>query len=675
MAADIGKARSIKTMGKIHELPAVLANQIAAGEVIERPASVVKELTENALDAQSTRVDIIVEDAGLSTIQVIDNGVGIEADDLQIAFQRHATSKITSRDDLFRVRTLGFRGEALPSIASIADVNLKTVSYGAKIGSMIHFKGGKLIDQQPFAGHQGTSITVSHLFYNTPARLKYLKSPQTELAAITDWVNHLAMSHPEVAFSLSNNGRILLKTSGNGDLIRVISSIYGIKSAQQMIPFGEEDHDFEVNGLVSLPKLTRASKNYISLLLNGRYIKNSELTKAVIKGYGSKLMVGRYPVAVVSVKLDPLLVDVNVHPTKQEVRISKEDQLIELITRSIANQIEKQNLIPNAINNLTSHRKTAMKVEQFDIGIDHQAVQHQHQVEKQQAVIAALLGDKKLPSKVEGSDQRKQFCPQTFRHPIKIFNKEDLNGSEINQWDQRYQNYFSDNNSSSKCQINENSIENQQLEEEARRFPDLKYIGQLHGTYLLAESSDGFYLLDQHAAQERVKYEFYRQEIGNNNLTEQKLLVPIILTYSVSDALKIEQKRDKLAELGIHLEDFGPNTYILHEHPSWIPKGQEEETIRKLIDECLMNPSLTVAKFRENTAIMISCKQSIKANHHLERVQAVSLLKQLKKCSNPFNCPHGRPTIIKFSNQDLEKMFKRIQDSHQSLRETKNTGE
>lgn len=662
-------------MGKIHELPAVLADQIAAGEVIERPASVVKELTENAIDAHSTRVDVIVEDAGLSSIQVIDNGMGIEADDIQVAFQRHATSKITSRDDLFRIRTLGFRGEALPSIASIADVTLETVPYDAKIGSMIRLKGGKVINQQPFAGHQGTSISVNHLFYNTPARLKYLKSPQTELAAITDWVNHLAMSHPEVAFSLSNNGKFLLKTSGNGDLIRVISAIYGIKNAQQMISFKGENYDFEVSGLVSLPKLTRASKSYISLLLNGRYIKNRELMKAVIKGYGSKLMVGRYPIAVVAVKLDPLLVDVNVHPTKQEVRISKEDQLTELITRSIANQIGKQNLIPSAINNLASHRKTSMKVEQFDIGINHQAVQHQQQVEKQQAVIAALVGSQETSPKLKKNDHRRQFSPQTFAHPIKVISKKDLNEDVINQWDQRYQNYLSDKKLSSEYQINENSAEHQLLKKQPRRFPDLRYIGQLHGTYLLAESSDGFYLLDQHAAQERVKYEVYRQEIGNDNLMEQKLLVPIILTYSVSDALKIEQKRDKLAELGIHLEEFGPNTYILHEHPSWIPKGHEEKMIRELIDQCLMNPSLTVAEFRESTAIMMSCKQSIKANHHLERSQAVSLLKQLKNCTNPFNCPHGRPTIIKFSNQDLEKMFKRIQDSHQSLRETKNTGE
>ncbi len=669
-------------MGKIHELPEVLADQIAAGEVIERPASVVKELTENSIDAQSTRIDILVEDAGLKSIQVIDNGIGIAADDVQIAFQRHATSKITSRDDLFRVRTLGFRGEALPSIASIADVTLETMPQDASMGAMIHFKGGKLIAQQSYAGRQGTRITVNQLFYNTPARLKYLSSPQTELAAITDWVDHLAMSHPEVAFSLSNNGRTLLRTSGNGNLVQVISAIYGVKNARQMIDFAGEDRDFQVSGLVSLPKLTRASKNYISILLNGRYIKNNQLSNAIIKGYGSKLMVGRYPIAVLAIQLDPLLVDVNVHPTKQEVRISKENQLADLITTRVANRIEQQNLIPSAVGNLNSHQPKAKKAEQFDIGLNPQAVEHQHHVEKQQKVLAALLGEKPLPvskkEKQSADSESEQtvnepFKPQTITHPVMIATRADLTSSTVQQWDQKYRSQVAPPAAS--FEIHEEQAEEKISEPSPRRFPDLKYIGQLHGTYLLAEADDGFYLLDQHAAQERVKYEFYREEIGNDNPAEQKMLVPLVLTYSVSDALKIEQNRDKLAQLGINLEDFGQNTYIVHEHPAWIPAGKEEETIRNLIEECLADPQLTVAKFREATAIMISCKQSIKANHHLERQQAVALLRQLKECENPFNCPHGRPTVVKFSNQDLERMFKRIQDSHRSLRETKNAGD
>ena len=485
-------------MGKIHELPEVLADQIAAGEVIERPASVVKELTENSIDAQSTRIDILVEDAGLKSIQVIDNGIGIAADDVQIAFQRHATSKITSRDDLFRVRTLGFRGEALPSIASIADVTLETMPQDASMGAMIHFKGGKLIAQQSYAGRQGTRITVNQLFYNTPARLKYLSSPQTELAAITDWVDHLAMSHPEVAFSLSNNGRTLLRTSGNGNLVQVISAIYGVKNARQMIDFAGEDRDFQVSGLVSLPKLTRASKNYISILLNGRYIKNNQLSNAIIKGYGSKLMVGRYPIAVLAIQLDPLLVDVNVHPTKQEVRISKENQLADLITTRVANRIGQQNLIPSAVGNLNSHQPKAKKAEQFDIGLNPQAVEHQHHVEKQQEVLAALLGEKPLPvskkEKQSADSESEQavnepFKPQTITHPVMIATRADLTSSTVQQWDQKYRSQVE--TPAASFEIHEEQAEEKISEPSPRRFPDLKYIGQLHGTYLLAEADDG----------------------------------------------------------------------------------------------------------------------------------------------------------------------------------------
>ena len=353
-----------------------------------------------------------------------------------------------------------------------------------------------------------------------------------------------------------------------------------------------------------------------------------------------------------------------------------------MITTRVANRIGQQNLIPSAVGNLNSHQPKAKKAEQFDIGLNPQAVEHQHHVEKQQEVLAALLGEKPLPvskkEKQSADSESEQavnepFKPQTITHPVMIATRADLTSSTVQQWDQKYRSQVE--TPAASFQIHEEQAEEKISEPSPRRFPDLKYIGQLHGTYLLAEADDGFYLLDQHAAQERVKYEFYREEIGSDNPAEQKMLVPLVLTYSVSDALKIEQNRDKLAQLGINLEDFGQNTYIVHEHPAWIPAGKEEETIRNLIEECLADPQLTVAKFREATAIMISCKQSIKANHHLERQQAVALLRQLKECENPFNCPHGRPTVVKFSNQDLERMFKRIQDSHRSLRETKNAGD
>lgn len=639
-------------MAQIHELTEILADQIAAGEVIERPASVVKELVENAIDAKSTRIDILLSEAGLKEIQVIDNGQGIAQAEVTLAFKRHATSKIYSRQDLFRVQTLGFRGEALPSIASVADVTMQTAQKDQP-GVLLHIKGGKILEQKPAQSRTGTTISVADLFYNTPARLKYLGSLQTELAAISDIVNRLALSHPKIAFSLSNNGRQLLQTVGNGQLLQNFSAIYGMSNAKQMVQFNGQDNDFKLDGYVSLPKLTRASRNYITLLLNGRYIKNYRLTKAILNGYGSKLMVGRYPLAVVNIELDPLLVDVNVHPTKQEVRISKEQELCELLTTSIASRLAKENLIPNGLNNL---QKKAIKTtgQQTKLALDENLASYLAKENvafktTNEQVTAALMG-------ASLNDIKPKANP---KQSIIIEDKKQLFSKQMQAWDAKYV--------KQKAIQAEASQVKKTSDMSAKRFPTLDYIGQLHATYLLAQGEDGLYLIDQHAAQERIKFEEYREKIGKMGVAKQKLLLPIVLSYPTSEALKVAQNKEKLAQLGVNLEDFGQNTFIIREHPQWFKKGQEEAIINELIDYCLQDPQLTVEKFRQKTAIMMSCKRSIKANHHLDELQAKSLLKQLAQCQNPFNCPHGRPVVVQLSNKDLEHMFKRIQDSHRSF--------
>ncbi|EHV0132214.1 DNA mismatch repair endonuclease MutL, partial [Enterococcus faecalis] len=344
-------------MGKIQELSEQLANQIAAGEVVERPASVVKELVENALDAGSTQIDIFIEEAGLKTIQIIDNGEGIAKEDVLNAFKRHATSKIHTRDDLFRIRSLGFRGEALPSIASVSEMIVETATAEEEEGSYVILKGGKVEENRPAALRKGTKMTVSNLFYNTPARLKYVKTIQTELANIGDIVNRLALSHPKVAFRLVHDGHKMMSTTGNGDLKQTIAGIYGISTAKKMLKIEGKDLDFTLTGYVSLPEVTRASRNYLSTIINGRYIKNFALNKAIVAGYGSKLMVGRFPIAVLEIEMDPLLVDVNVHPTKQEVRLSKEKDLMALIEQAIQEVLSQEQLIPNAADNLRFKKK------------------------------------------------------------------------------------------------------------------------------------------------------------------------------------------------------------------------------------------------------------------------------------------------------------------------------
>lgn len=633
-------------MAEIHELSAVLADQIAAGEVVERPASVVKELVENALDAKAAQITIETKEAGLEMIRVTDDGEGIEADDVETAFKRHATSKITSREDLFRVATLGFRGEALPSIASVSDVVLMTAHAGDETGTTIHIKGGKIVSNDASQLRNGTQITVSDLFFNTPARLKYLSSLATELSHVSDIVNRLALSHSDVAFVLKNNGKTLLKTAGNGNQKQTFSAIYGVKAAAKMISFNAKDLDFEVDGMVSYPELTRSNRNGISLLINGRYIRNFKLTKAVLNGYGSKLMVGRFPYAVINIRLDPLLCDVNVHPTKQEVRISKEPQLEKLISEGIFARLSQENLIPNAVKNLNHSKRTGFSGEQTDLL--EKSPKYKGPVSAE--VTAALVGES-LDDRLDG----KQNVLAKDVRTIVISKRTDLEKAELKIWDQKYVQ-------------KKTSVKDQEISAESskKRFPELRYIGQMHGTYLFAESADGLYIIDQHAAQERCKYEYYRTEIGNVSSNQQRLLVPIVLTYPTTDSLKIEENLDKLANLGIELEDFGKNTYILRQHPTWFKQGEEEEIVREMIDMFLNDDKLTVAKFREKTAIMMSCKRSIKANHHLEEEQAKVLLKKLSACENPFNCPHGRPVLVHFTSKDMEHMFKRIQDPHQT---------
>ena len=645
-------------MPKIHQLSATLSNQIAAGEVIERPASVVKELVENSIDAQATQIDVKVSAAGLQTIHVSDNGIGIDPDDVATAFLRHATSKILTTRVLFNVHSLGFRGEALASIAAVADVTLTTAT-DAGIGAKIHVKGGQVESQTTAAHRRGTDVEVSDLFFNTPARLKYMKSQQTELGKIVDIVSRLALANPKIAFTVSHDGNMMVRTAGQGDLRQTLAGIYGLPVARSMVDFQAEDLDFKVSGLTSLPETTRASRNYLSLVVNGRYIKNFQLTKAVIAGYGSKLMVGRYPMGVISIQMDAALVDVNVHPTKAEVRLSKEDQLSHLLSEAIRARLAKENLIPDAMDNLPKRERydldqlelTLNKISPKTTAVSHQGTEVRENAdtntENTPTSQPAAQAEAAVDLTINDLDDR-----PIFDEPQRLA-----------AWDQRYQTLDAN---VAPALVEDTAASDLKRSEPTERFPDLTYLAQVHGTYLLAESGDGLYILDQHAAQERVNYEFYRQAIGEVSNDQQHLLVPIVLDYSAADAINIRTHRDVLEAVGLYLEDFGQNSFVVEHHPTWFKAGQEEDTIKEMVDWVLRDGKISVAAFREKTAIMMSCKRAIKANHHLDDQQARALLQKLPQCENPFNCPHGRPVLVHFSNTDLEKMFKRIQDSHES---------
>lgn len=652
-------------MSKIIELPEILANQIAAGEVIERPASVVKELVENAIDAGSRQITIEIEEAGLKSIQITDNGEGMRQSDVALSLRRHATSKIKNQADLFRIRTLGFRGEALPSIASISKLTIKTASQADPSGTLLVANGGKVEKQEPVTTPIGTKIKVENLFFNTPARLKYMKSLQAEQAHIIDVVNRLSLGHPEIAFTLINDGRELLKTTGTGDLRQAISGIYGLNTARKMVEISVSDLDFEISGYISLPELTRANRNYITLLINGRYIKNFLINRAILEGYGSKLMVGRFPIAVIDIQIDPYLADVNVHPTKQEVRISKEAELMHLIKTAIMESLRQQDLIPDALENLAkSSTRSLSKPVQTTLNLKssplrYDAVKQDFFLDEAQVAENTVKGfdniDKDVDKEVDRTDAVSSSIKMANRREI----GEDSTFSEHPDFDWSVK--------SSKNQIDK-AVE--RLENEvSSTFPELDYFGQMHGTYLFAQGKEGLYIIDQHAAQERVKYEYYREKIGQVDNSSQQLLVPYLFEFPKDDFLRLKDKMSLLNQVGVYLEDYGPNTFILREHPIWFKEEEIESGVYEMCDMLLLTNQVSIKDYRSELAIMMSCKRSIKANHKLDDYSARDLLSQLSECQNPYNCPHGRPVLVHFTTSDMEKMFRRIQENHQSLRE------
>lgn len=642
-------------MSKIIELPEVLANQIAAGEVIERPASVVKELVENSIDAGSSQITIEIEESGLKNIQVTDNGEGISQEDVALSLHRHATSKIKSQADLFRIRTLGFRGEAIPSIASISHFTVKTATADEHYGTLLVAKGGEIERQEAISTPVGTKITVENLFYNTPARLKYMKSLQSELAHIVDVVNRLSLAHPEIAFTLINDGRQMTTTSGTGDLRQAIAGIYGLNTAKKMIEISNADLDFEVSGYISLPELTRANRNYITILINGRYIKNFLLNRAILDGYGSKLMVGRFPIAVIDIQIDPYLADVNVHPTKQEVRISKEKELMSLISSAIAESLREQDLIPDALENLAkSSTRGFSKPQQTSLPLKQ----------------TNLYYDKERHDFFVKLDTVEEEPAQLFNEVDKAVKKVDKQSSvRYAQRSAAGQVYDEHDDLDFKNKTKINRMIESLDKEEVSTFPELEYFGQMHGTYLFAQGNGGLYIIDQHAAQERVKYEYYRDKIGEVDDSLQQLLMPYLFEFSGADFIKIQEKMELLKQVGINLEPYGNNTFILREHPIWMKEEEIETAVYEMCDMLLLTNEVSVKKYRAELAIMMSCKRSIKANHTLDDYSARQLIVQLSQCKNPYNCPHGRPVLVNFTKSDMEKMFRRIQENHTSLRE------
>jgi DNA mismatch repair protein MutL len=638
-------------MGKIIQLDDALSNKIAAGEVVERPASVVKELLENSIDAGSTVIEIDLEEAGLAKIRITDNGDGIEEDDVLIAFHRHATSKIKNENDLFRIRTLGFRGEALPSIASVSRLEMKT-STGLE-GNKITIEGGKVESIEKADSRKGTDISITDLFFNTPARLKYMKTIHTELGNVTDVVNRLALANPDISFRLVHNGRQLLKTAGNGDVRQVLAAIYGINMVKAMIPVSGESLDYKISGYISMPEITRASRNYISTMINGRFIKNYALVKAIQEGYHTLLPIGRYPVVLINIEMDPLLIDVNVHPSKMEVRLSKEQELNELVSSIIKNAFKTKELIPAGF---VTQKPEKPKSEQTLMDLDHMPV-------LEQSVSNTETDSKQLfEEKAAELNHRYQAAGQKDISVSKALNWRNsfvAEEPEIKQvpTQEELQEFEEEDNSP---EVNSYNSPASAIEVKASRVPPLYPIGQMHGTYILAQNERGLYIIDQHAAQERIKYEYFRDKVGEVATELQEMLVPITLEYSADECIKINEHLHELEKVGVFLELFGYNSFIIRSHPQWFPRGEEKELIEEMIEQLIAMKKVDIKKLREDAAIMMSCKASIKANHHLRNDEIQALLDELRGSSDPFTCPHGRPIIVHYSTYEMEKMFKRV---------------
>jgi DNA mismatch repair protein MutL len=631
-------------MGKIQIMDEWLSNKIAAGEVVERPSSVVKELVENAIDAHSTSIEIFLEEAGLTSIQVVDNGSGMDEEDALKSFSRHATSKIEKEQDLFRIRTLGFRGEALASIASVSKLTLRTSDGDG--GIHLYLEGGHLKEHKPTALRRGTDITVAQLFFNTPARLKYLKTIQTELGHTIDFVNRIALGYPNVAIKLVHNGQTLLQTNGRGQVQQVLAAIYGTHNAKKMLAFEGSNNDYKIHGYASLPEVTRASKNYMSLFVNGRWVKHFVIQKAITDAYHTYLPIERFPIVLLYVEGDPQLTDVNVHPAKHQVRLSKEPELLTLIEETIRKAIreviriplaekkEKPVRIPSEQMNIwnPSSFKTPSFDEQKMTSIVERLSSEQ-MVVKEPSIPVPTIEEPSMQSQ-ESIDERQSTFTQTERATTQdtTFDK-----------------------------VKEQFEPVQGGQQEKLHFPPVEIVGQIHGTYIVAQMEDGFYLIDQHAAQERIKYEYFRDKVGDVNANErQALLMPLTFHYSADEALRLNESKNSLEEVGVFLEEFGQSSFVVREYPTWFPKGEEQEIIEQLIEQVLSARKTDIKKLREDAAIMMSCKKSIKANHYLDQQQMERLIEDLRNADNPFTCPHGRPVLIHFTSYEVEKMFKRV---------------
>lgn len=585
-------------MGKIKVMSESLSNKIAAGEVVEKVSSVVKELVENSIDAGSNIIEVSLVDAGIKEIKVIDNGKGMDKEDALLCFSPHATSKIRNENDLFFINTLGFRGEALPSIASVSDVFLDTSNRSDS--TLVHIKGGKLESNEVGTVSNGTKIIVRDLFFNTPARLKFLKSYYTELNGVVSLIEKLSLSHPDISFKLSSDNKELIKTSGSNDLLKTIYEIYGYNVSKNMVYIEGHNDDYDINGYVSNINITKSTKKDMITLVNGRIVNNSYVNRIIKDAYHTYLAVDKYPIVVINILVDPTIVDVNIHPTKQDIKFGKMETLEELLFSLIRDKLMN-------INNMFK----AYDETKYEVSNSEEYVLNDNLVVKEEY-------DKPV---IEES----KMC----------FN--------MNEESSGYETVIDT------------------LEVKSEKPSLLHPIGLAMGTYLFASDEECVYMIDIHAANERINYEKLLNALKESVVHKTSMLFPITIEFTKNEFMTIMEKKEFITNLGISFDEFGVNTIRVYEHPTYFREGYEEESLRRVFDLIVsIDKDFDRVKFNEQLAINLSCKMSVKANTFIGSLEQETLLKRLFECEFPYTCPHGRPTIIKYTKYELEKLFKRV---------------
>jgi len=635
-------------MAKIKRLPETVANQISAGEVVERPASVVKELVENAIDAESTIILIEVDDGGRERIRVKDNGKGIEEDDLELAFSRYATSKIEKINDLYSIKTLGFRGEALASIASVSRLEISSRSQDALKGNYLKLEAGKVLERKPVGVPPGTDITVYDLFFNTPARFKYLKTINTEFGHITNIVNREALAYPEIQFILKHNGKEVFKTPGTGKLLDTIFAIFDQELVDKLIPLNYEDRFIKLDGYLASPDYYRASRSYEYFFVNKRTVYNLILSQGIEEGYRGLLPPGKYPVVFLNLKLNQILVDVNVHPTKREIKFSRDEIIKDVVKKGVRQALEGKDLAPRF--KLKSSRNNNERPDRGEDGLESGHQERENNV--------SPIVQKRFVFEPQNSTKKTdEFPDKTFE---KVLPAKNVKIERVNEGKSVYNK--DKENHGVKPLIDKQIIE-QQIEQQSTEGvfgPVKRVLGQIKATYIVAEGIDGLYLIDQHNGHERVIYERIFTQYNQREIKSQSMIVPVAMEMTLPEIEIFQKYQEEFSNLGFKLEPFGGNSYLIQEIPVFLKNRPVKEIVRELIDTLMEGKTRKQAEIIENTIAYISCRSAIKAGSKMERAEMERLIKELFLTSNPYRCPHGRPILIHLTDQEIDRGLGRV---------------